>query len=97
MGAKEASESVLPSLLGELEGGPALNEIGEDGGFLVAKPLQHVWEVRLQGSREAIGDSDAVLHECASIFDEAAEGAHGSALGLEASELLWITQQQLEG
>src|SRR5687767_1920282 len=82
VGANEGCESLLPSFLGELERGPALDKIGEDGGLLVAEPLQNLGGVGLQGSREAIGDCDAVLHECAAILDEAAEGAHGSALGL---------------
>jgi hypothetical protein len=54
-------------------------------------------EVGLQSGGDAVGDPDALLNQGATRLDEAPERAHGHALGLEACELVGVSEQELEG
>jgi hypothetical protein len=90
MGAMPAYCWSEAGALDELEGGPALDEVGEDRSLFVAEPVEDLRKVGLQGCREAIGDPDAILDEGAPSLDEASERPHGHALGLEAGELVGV-------
>lgn len=49
------------SALHEIEGGSSRAKVGENGSFLfVAKPAEHLWEVGLQGSGDAIGEAHSL-------------------------------------
>ena len=94
--AEEGGEGLGSGALDELEGRPALDEVGEDGSLLVAEPVENLREVGLQGGGDAIGDADAILDQGATSLDEAPERAHGDALGLEAGELVGVSEQELQ-
>jgi len=51
----------------------------------------------LEGSGDAVGESDAIVDQRAPSLDQAAQRAHGRALGLERAELVRMTKQQLQG
>jgi hypothetical protein len=95
--AEEVSECLISGALGQLESGPALDEVDEDGGFFIAEPADDLRKVGLQGSDEPVGDADATIDERAPRLDETAERSHGSALLLEPRELLRMAKQELEG
>ena len=94
---EEGGEGLVPSTLSELEGGPALDEVSEDGSLFVAKPVEDLRKVGLQGGGDTIGEPDAVLDQSASSLDEASQRPHGHALGLEAGELVRMAEEKLEG
>jgi hypothetical protein len=97
MRAEEGCECLASGALDELEGGPALDEVGENGSLFVAEPAEHLGKVRLQGRRDAVGDPDAILDQGATSLDETSKRAHGHALGLEAGELVGVSEQELQG
>jgi hypothetical protein len=95
--AEEGGEGLGSGTLDELEGGPALDEVGENSGLFVAEPIENLREVGHQGCRDAVGDPNAILDQGATSLDEASERAHGDALGREAGERVAVAEQELEG
>jgi hypothetical protein len=54
MRAEEGGEGLAAGALDELEGGPALDEVGEDGSLFVAEPVEDLGEVGFQRRRCAL-------------------------------------------
>jgi len=97
VGVEEGDEGVATGALDGLQRRPALEEGREDVGLLVAKPVDDLREVVLEGEGETVGDADAVLDEVAACLDEASEGAHVLAVAAKRRELLGVTTEELEG
>ena len=83
----------LPCELHRLQGGPARQEVAKDRGIFVLKPLQHVWEIVLERTGQAIGNPDFVVHHAAAVFDELGERPHRCALRPEGVQLVGMGQQ----
>jgi hypothetical protein len=96
MGAEKALEHGAPRKLGGLEGWPLREDVAEDGGVFVVKPLQDVRAVVLQGTGEAIGDAHFFTDEAAAMFDDLLEGAHLGALAVEGFEFVAVLEQGVE-
>src|SRR5215831_5852048 len=94
--AEEGFQRGAPGELGGFEGGPAAQEVTENGGIFVLEPLEHLWEIVLQDAREAVGDPDFVVDDAAAVFDELVERTHGGALWLERLELITMGEEQFE-
>ena len=97
VGVEEVDEGLAPSALGVGQGRPALEEVDEDLGLLVAKPVEDLREIGLEREREAVGEPHAVLDEVAARLDEAAQRAHVWALVPQRRELLAVANEELEG
>ena len=83
MGVEEALEGRAARQLNGFEGRPLGEEVAEDGGVFVVKPLEDMGEVVLQGTGEAIRETHFVADQTAAMFDKLFEGTHRGALGLE--------------
>ena len=82
--SEEVDEGVVTSAFGGVEGRPALEKCGKDGGVFVAKPVENLGKVPLQGAAQSVGDGDAIIDECAPKLYQPSEAAHVGALGLQA-------------
>ena len=82
MGAEEALEGGAARELDGFEGRPLGEEVAEDGGVFVVKPLEDVGEVVFQGTGEAIGETHVVADQTAAMFDEWLKGTHRGAWGV---------------
>ena len=96
MRTEEGFEGGTARALHRLEGRPATQEVAEDRGVFLLKPVQHVREIVLEGTGEAVGDPHFVADHAAPVFDELGEGAHGGALRLERLQLVAMGEQQFE-
>ena len=94
--AEEGREGGTARALRRLEGWPATQEVAEDRGVFLLKPVQHVREIVLEGTGQAVGAPDFVADHAATVFDELGEGAHRGALWLERLQLVAMGQQQFE-
>src|SRR5215510_15974078 len=82
--------------LRRLESRPATQEVAEDRRVFLLKPVQHVREIVLEGTGQAVGDPDFVADHAAPVFDELCEGAHRGALRLERLQRVAMRAQQCE-
>jgi hypothetical protein len=94
---EEVDDGLSSGALHVGQGRPALKERSEDFGLLVAKPVQNLREVSLQGECEAVSDPHAILDEVASRLDEAPERAHVRTLVAQRLELIAVASEDLEG
>ena len=94
--AEEGFQGGAACELRRFEGGPATQKVTEDAGIFLLKPLQHLREIVLQGTGEAIGDPHFIPDYAATVFDELFEGAHGGALRLERLQLVAMGEEQFE-
>src|SRR5215510_3002687 len=62
-----------------LEGRPATQEVAEDRGVCLLKPLEHRWNIVLEGTGQAVGAPHCVTDHTATGRDELGEGAHSGA------------------
>ena len=83
MVAEEAFQGRASRQLYGLEGRPLGEEVAEDGRIFVVEPLQHMWEIVLERTGEAIGDAYFVSDQAAAMLHELCEGAQGRTLGPE--------------
>ena len=58
--------------------------------------MQHLREIVLEGTGQAVGDPHCVADHAAAVFDELCEGAHGGALRLERLQRVAMGEQQCE-
>jgi hypothetical protein len=79
-----------------LEGWPLGENIAEDGGVFVVKPLQDMRTVVFQGTGETIRGAHVVTNEAAAMFDAWFEDTHRGALGLQGRERIAMLQQDFE-
>src|SRR5207249_11389180 len=70
MAPEKAFEGGAPGELHRLQGGPTTQEVAKDRGVFVLQPLQHVWDIVLERTRQAIGHPDCVAHHAAAVSDE---------------------------
>ncbi len=96
MGAEEALQRGATRELGGFEGRPLGEEVAEEYGVLVLKPLQGVREVVFQRAGEAVGKAYFVADQTAAMFDELRKRTHGGALGVEGLQLVAMLEQELE-
>ena len=96
MRTEEGSESGPASELHRLEGRPATQEVAEDRGVFLLKPVQDMREIVLERTGQAIGDPDFVTDHTAAVFDELGERPPCWALWRERVELVAMGQQQCE-
>ncbi len=94
--AKEGLQGGSPGKLCRFQGGPAAQKVTEKVRVFVLKPLQHLREIVLQGTGEAIGDPHFISDHAATVFDELFEGAHGRTLRLERLQLIAMGEEQFE-
>src|SRR4030095_15376005 len=93
--AEEGLEGGTASELRRLEGRPATQEVAEDGGVFLLKPVQHLRDIVLEGPGQAVGAPYCVADHAATVCDELCEGAHRGALWLERLPLVAVGQQQV--
>ena len=79
-----------------LEGWPLGENIAEDGGVFVVKPLQDMRTIVFQGTGETIRGAHVVAHEASTMFDAWFAGTHRGALGLQGRELSAMLEQEFE-
>ena len=84
------------SKLHGLQGRPATQEVAEDQGVFVLKPVQPLGEIVLERTGETIGHPDFVTHHAATVFDELCQRTHRGALRCERVQLVAMGQQQVE-
>jgi hypothetical protein len=96
VGAEAALQGGAAGQLGSFEGGPWGEEVTEERGVFVVKPLQGVWEVVFQRRGEAVGQAHVVANQAAAMFDEWLERTHPGALGDERLTLVAMPEQELE-
>jgi hypothetical protein len=94
--AEEGFQGRAPGELRGFEGRPAAQNVTENAGVFVLEPLEHLREIILQGTREAVGEPDFVVDHAAAVFDELVERAHRGALWLEWLERVAMGEEQLE-
>ena len=63
----------------------------------MAKPLDSLRVVRLQGADEAVGEPAPVFNETPPLLNQVHQRAHLDALRLQRFETLAMTQHQVEG
>src|SRR3990170_8952624 len=68
---EERNEGFAAGALRGQQGRPTFDEVCEDGGLLVTKPLQNLRKVLLEQVGDAIGESHAILDQVAAALDEA--------------------------
>jgi hypothetical protein len=78
------------------EGRPATQEVAEDRRIFLLQPVQHVREIVLEGTSQAVGDPDFVTDHAAAVCDELGEGAHRGALRIERLQLVAMGEPQCE-
>ena len=96
MRTEEGFEGGTAGELHRLEGRPATQEVAEDRGVFLLQPVQHMREIILEGTGQAVGDPDFVTDHATAVFDELCEGAHRGALRLERLQLVAMGEQQFE-
>src|SRR5215471_1981331 len=96
MRTEEGFKSGTARELHGLEGRPAMQEVAEERGVFVLKPLQHLREIVLERTGQAVGDPDFVTNHTAAVFDELGERPHRRALRLKRLQLVAVGQQQFE-
>ena len=96
MRTEEGFEGRTAGELSRFAGRPATQEVAEDCGVFLLKPLQHMREIVLEGTGQAVGEPYFVADHAATVFDELCEGAHRGALWLERLQLVAMGQQQFE-
>ena len=96
MRTEEGCEGGTAGELDRFEGGPATQEVAEDRRIFLLQPVQHVREIVLEGTRQAVGDPDCVTDHAAAGCDELGEGAHRGALWIERLQLVALGEQQCE-
>jgi len=94
---EEGTDGVGASALSGLERRPPGQEIDEDVGLLVAKPLQDLWKVGLERAGKTVGDADPILDEIAAGLDEAAQNTKVGKLGAQRLELVAVAKEEVEG
>ena len=95
--SEEVDERILPSAFGGIESRPALEKCGKDGCVLVAEPAENLREVPFEGTRNSVGDGDAIVDECTPEFHHSPEAPHVCTLGLQAGQPFGISEKQLQG
>jgi hypothetical protein len=93
---KEGCEGGTARELHRLEGRPATQEVAEDRGVFLLKPVQHVRKRVLEGPGQAVGDPHLVTDHAATVLDELCEGAQRGALRLERPQRVAMGEQQCE-
>ena len=78
------------------EGRPATQEVAEDRGVFLLKPLQHMRARVLECTGQAVGAPPCVADHAATGFDELCEGAHRGALRVERLQRVAMGEQQCE-
>jgi hypothetical protein len=63
---------------------------------VVCKPLQNLWKVVLERSRQPVGDANAVVDQLSAVLDHLLQRAHVRALGPELLELVAVLDDELE-
>ena len=96
MGAEEALQGGAARQLGGFQGRPLGEEVTEECGVFVLKPLQGVREVVFERTGEAVGEAHFVADQTAAMFDELLERTHRGALGDERLKLVAMLEQELE-
>src|SRR2546425_1670783 len=94
--AKEGLQGGPPGQLCRFEGGPAAQKVTENTGIFILKPLQHLREIVLQGTGEAVRDPHFISDHTAPVFDELCECAHGRTLWLERLQLVAMGKEEFE-
>src|SRR5262249_38122865 len=94
--AKEGLQDGPPGQLCRFEGGPAAQKVTENTGVFILKPVQHLWEIVLQGTGEAVRDPHFIPDHPAPVFDELGERAHGRTLGLKWLQLVAMGEEEFK-
>jgi hypothetical protein len=93
---KEGLQGGPPGQLDRFEGGPTAQKVTENGRIFVLKPLQHVGEIVLERTGEAMGDPHFIPDDAATVFDQLGEGPHGRTLRLQRLQLVAMGEEQFE-
>src|SRR4029450_3807319 len=95
-GTEEAFQRGAAGDLGRFEGGPAAEAVAKDRGIFLGKPLQNLWKVVFEGTRQAVGQTDFVADQGRAVLDALRQGAPGGALGGEWGELVAMFQENFD-
>jgi hypothetical protein len=93
MRTEEGFEGGPAGALPRFEGRPAPEEVAEDRGVFLLKPVQHLRAIVLESTGQAVGDPDLVTDHATAVFDELGEGAHRRALRLERRQRVAMREQ----
>jgi len=96
VGTEEALKGGAPRELGGCEGGPAAEEVAQDGGVLLLKPLQDMRQGVFEGTGQAMRQTDCVADQAPAVCDELRQGAHRRALGGEGGELVAVCEEEFD-
>jgi hypothetical protein len=96
MVSQEAFQGGAARQLGGLEGGPWGEEVTEERGVYVVKPVQDVREVVFQGTGEAVGEAHVIADQTEAVFDELRKGTHRGDLGGEGWEFVAMLEQAFD-
>src|SRR5262245_30199297 len=99
MRTEEGCEDGTARAWRRLEGRPATQEVAEDRGVCLLQPLEHRWNIVLEGTGQAVGAPHCVTDHTATVRNELGEGAHGGARWPARLQLVAMGEQPctLEG
>ena len=96
VGMEEAFKGSATRELGGCEGRPAAEEVAQEHGIFLLKPLQDVREGVFEGTGHAVGATHGVTDQAPAVFDELRSGAHRGALGGEGGELVAVCEEECD-
>jgi hypothetical protein len=88
--AKEALKGGTAGEMNGFEGRPLGEEVAENGRVFVSEPVQDLREIVFQGAREAVGQTDLVLHQAPAEFHALVQRAHRGALRTQLLEFIAV-------
>ena len=94
---EEGFHSAGSSALDLSECWPAGQEVAEQDGVTLIKPVERLRIVLLEGMGQAIGEASLVGDQLTTLFGEAEQCAHVLALRLQRGKSLWVAHEKIQG
>jgi hypothetical protein len=96
VGTAEAFHSGAACAWRRFAGGPAAEDVAKDRGLFLGKPWQDLWQVVVERTGQAVGQTDLVADEAPAVLDAWRQGAQGGALGAEWGELVAVCEEDCD-
>ena len=97
VGIEEGFQTGGSSALDLSERWPAGQEVAEQDGVTLVKPVERLRIVLLEGMGQAIGEASLVADQLTTVFGEAEQCAHVLALRLQRGKSLWVSHEKIQG